>query len=280
MDASHYRGNPVDNPGLPSYIERTVINDKIGGSLAYPILLNNNRSVIGTASVYASHDEDRYHNQQTGAQIGLRSQVRVMQLQADYTDVQTGQVRRASVNVTKAFDILGASKSGDSNVPGSITTNPAPINFVRTGASFSQTNDWPMKIGTSVSLTSQYSPVSLPTSEQISFGAQRFAQGYQSGEASGDSGWGAMFEINRTFTPGFTYPQTFVPYISFDLARLYLHAGTPAPSKLSSIAFGFRISDAKHYTLDLSPGKAVGDAPVESASRSPRINTTFSSQLN
>ncbi|MFM0501697.1 ShlB/FhaC/HecB family hemolysin secretion/activation protein [Paraburkholderia caffeinilytica] len=280
IDASHYRGNPTDNPGLPSYIARTVINDKVGGSLAYPILLSNKQSVIGTASVYASHDEDRYNNHDTGAQIGFRSQVRVLQLQADYTNVETGQVRRASINVAKAFDILGASKSGDSNVPGSPVTNPASINFVRTGASFSQTNEWPLKIGTSVSLTGQYSAVSLPTSEQISFGAQRFAQGYEPGEASGDSGWGAMFEINRPFTPGFTYLRTFIPYVSFDMARVYLHAGTPSPSKLSSIAFGFRISDAKYYSLDLSVAKPIGDAPVESASRSPRINATFSYQLN
>ncbi|MFL9907116.1 ShlB/FhaC/HecB family hemolysin secretion/activation protein [Paraburkholderia sp. RL17-337-BIB-A] len=280
IDASHYRGNPVDNPGLPSNIERTVINDKLSGSLTYPILLNNQHSLIGTATVYASHDEDRYHNGDTGAQLGFRSQVRVMQLQADYTSADPGQVRRASINVAKAFDILGASKSGDSNVPGTIVTNPASITFVRSGASFSQTNEWPLKIGTAVSLTGQYSAVSLPTSEQISFGAQRFAQGYQPGEASGDSGWGAMFEINRAFTPGFTYLRTLTPYISFDMARVYLHAGTPSPSKLSSIAFGFRISDAKYYSLDLSVAKPIGDAPVESASRSPRINATFSYQLN
>ncbi|CAD6508826.1 ShlB/FhaC/HecB family hemolysin secretion/activation protein [Paraburkholderia metrosideri] len=280
IDATHYRGNPVDNPGLPGYVQRTVINDKVGGSLAYPLKLSNTQSVIGTASVYASHDEDRYNNQQTGAQLGFRSQVRVMQLQADYTGVDTGQVRRANISVSKAFDILGASKSGDSNVVGSPVTNPASINFVKSAASFSQTNEWPMKLGTAVSLTGQYSAVSLPTSEQISFGAQRFAQGYQPGEASGDSGWGAMFEINRPFTPGFTYLRTLVPYISFDMARVYLHAGTPSPSRLSSIAFGFRISDAKYYTLDLSVAKALGDAPVESPSRSPRINATFSYQLN
>ncbi|MFM0660914.1 ShlB/FhaC/HecB family hemolysin secretion/activation protein [Paraburkholderia sediminicola] len=280
IDASHYRGNPTDNPGLPSYIARTVINDKVSGSLTYPILLSNTRSLIGTATVYASHDEDRYNNQDTGAQIGLRSQVRVMQLQADYASAEPGQVRRASINVAKAFDILGASKAGDSNVPGTTVTNPASINFVRTGASFSQTNEWPLKIGTAVSLTGQYSPVSLPTSEQISFGAQRFAQGYQPGEASGDSGWGAMFEVNRAFTPGFTYLRTLTPYVSFDMARAYLHAGTPSPSRLSSIAFGFRISDAKYYSLDLSVAKPIGDAPVESASRSPRINATFSYQLN
>jgi hemolysin activation/secretion protein len=64
------------------------------------------------------------------------------------------------------------------------------------------------------------------------------------------------------------------------MTRVYLHAGAPSPSKLSSIAFGFRISGAKYYSLDLSVAKAIGDAPVESASRSPRIDATFSLQLN
>jgi hemolysin activation/secretion protein len=280
IDATHYRGNPVDNPGLPSYVERTVINDKLSGSLSYPLLLNNTQSVIGTVSAYASHDEDTYHNTINDAQIGLRSQVRVMQLQADYTSVDPNQVRKASVNVAQAFNVLGASKAGDSNIPGVVETNPASLTFTRTGASFSQTNEWPLKIGTAIAMTGQYSPDSLPTSEQISFGAQHFAQGYEPGEASADSGWGASFEVNRGFTPGFTYLRTFTPYVSFDMARVYLHAGTPAPSRLSSISFGFRISDAKYYTLDLSVAKAVGDAPVESASRSPRINATFSYQLN
>ncbi|WP_118179040.1 ShlB/FhaC/HecB family hemolysin secretion/activation protein [Paraburkholderia phosphatilytica] len=280
LDASHYRGNPVDNPGLPSYVQRTVINDKLGGSLAYPLLLSNTQSLMGTVTAYASHDEDRYRNQITGAQIGLQSQVRVLQLQADYASVQTGQVRKLSVNVAKAFDILGASKSGDSNVPGVVTVNPASIDFVRTGATFTQTNDWPHGFGTALSLTGQYSPDSLPTSEQISFGAQRFALGYQPGETSGDSGWGASFEVNRAFGLGFTYLKSITPYVAVDTARVYLHAGTPAPSKLASVALGFRITDAKYYSLDLSVAKPVGDAPVESASRSPRINATFSYQLN
>lgn len=62
------------------------------------------------------------------------------------------------------------------------------LTFVRSGASFTQSDEWPLKIGTVVSLTGQYSPDALPTSEQISFGAQRFALGYQPGEVSGDSG--------------------------------------------------------------------------------------------
>ncbi len=279
INASHYHGNPVDNPGLPSYVTRTVVNDKLGVSAAYPLYLSNARSLVGTMSAYASHDENSYLNTLTGATLSLRSQIRVVQAQLDYVASRSGQTRRASLNIAKAFDLLGASKTGETNVPGVIETNPVSLTFVRTGASFSQTNEWPFKIGTAVALTGQYSPDSLPTSEQIAFGAQRFGLGYEPGEASGDSGFGASFEINRAIAVGTRYLQSFTPYVSFDMARVYLHTGPAAPAKLSSVALGFRISDSKHYNLDLSIAKAVGDAPIESPSRGPRLNATFSYQL-
>jgi hemolysin activation/secretion protein len=61
---------------------------------------------------------------------------------------------------------------------------------------------------------------------------------------------------------------------------VFLHGGTANPRRLSSVGIGFRVSDAKHYSIDLSVAKAVGDAPVESSSRSPRINATLSYQLD
>ncbi|MBU6489274.1 MAG: ShlB/FhaC/HecB family hemolysin secretion/activation protein [Burkholderiales bacterium] len=279
LNGSHYRGNPVDNPGLPSSIRRTVVSEKLGLAAAYPLYLSNTRSLMGTLSAYASHDENSYLNTLTGATLSLRSQVRVVQAQIDYADTRQGQTRRASLNVAKAFDVLGASKAADTNLPGVTETNPVSLTFVRTAASFSQTNEWPFKIGTAIALTGQYSPDSLPTSEQIAFGAQRFALGYEPGEAAGDSGFGASFEVNRAIAVTSRYLQTLTPYISFDMARVYLHTGPTAPNKLASLALGFRISDNKHYNLDLSIAKAVGDAPIESPSRSPRLNATFSYQL-
>lgn len=280
VDASHYRGNPTDNPGLPSYVKRTVVNDKIGLSTSYPILLSNQRSLLATVSGYASHSEDNYQNQLGGQYIGLRSQVRVLQAQMDYTTIRPSSVTKLSLNVAKAFDILGASKSAETNIAGSTQTNPASITFVRTGGTLVQTNQWPYKIGTTVQLTGQYSAVSLPTTEQIAFGAQRFALGYEPGEASGDSGWGMSAEINRQFTVGYAYLKSITPYIAYDMARVYLHAGTPQPNRLSSVGIGVRVSDGQHYNLDLNVAKAVGDAPIESASRSPRINASFSYQLH
>ena len=43
---------------------------------------------------------------------------------------------------------------------------------------------------------------------------------------------------------------------------------------------GFRLSDAKHYNMDLSLARALADASIESASRNPRLNATLSCQLN
>ena len=68
---------------LPGYVQRTVINNKIGGSLAYPLLPSNSQSLMGTVSACASHDEDDYHNTINGAQIGLRSQIRVLQVRSE-----------------------------------------------------------------------------------------------------------------------------------------------------------------------------------------------------
>jgi len=281
VDASHYYGHPVDNPGLPSFVERTVVNDKVGLSASYPFILSNSRSLVGTAGAYASHDEDRFKNTITGALLGQRSQVRVTTLQLDYTGVDTGTVRRASINVAKAFDVLGASKTAETNIPGVVTINPISLTFVRTGATISQTNEWPYKIGTSIAATGQYSPDSLPTSEQIAFGGQRFALGYQPGEVSGDSGWAASAEVNRPFAIGLAFMKSVTPYVSVDTAHVYLHGGTAKPSRLASVGVGFRVSDAKYYSLDLSLAKPVGDAPVEgNGSRSPRVNATFSYQFN
>ncbi|SAK54183.1 exported heme utilization-like protein [Caballeronia fortuita] len=55
----------------------------------------------------------------------------------------------------------------------------------------------------------------------------------QPGEASGDSGWGALFELNRPMDAGMTYLKTLTPYVMMDAARVFLHGGTASPRRLS-----------------------------------------------
>jgi hypothetical protein len=71
--------------------------------------------------------------------------------------------------------------------------------------------------------------------------------------------------------------QRFMPQIPFDTARVHLRAGTPSTSRPSSIASGFWIWDAQHYSRDLWAAKAIGDRPVESASCTSHANASSSS---
>lgn len=74
--------------------------------------------------------------------------------------------------------------------------------------------------------------------------------------------------------------KSITPYIAYHMARVPLHTGTPSPSRRSSVGIGVRFADSRYYSLDLNIAKPVGDAPVESASRSPRVNAALSYQLN
>jgi hemolysin activation/secretion protein len=280
LDASRFRSSPRDTLGLPNDVQRTVQQDKIGITASYPIILSNTRSLSVDSAFYGVTNQDQYTNKDTGAYLGLRSQARVLQASVNWVSVSDKIVRRASLVVGKGFDALGASKEGYSNVPGTQVSNPIDLSFVRVGGSASQTNQLPFGLATVASTTGQYSAQTLPSSEQITFGAQRFALAYEPGEAAGDKGWAGSLELNRGFNFTAKYLKSLVPYVSYAIATTYVNNNPQGPARLQSIALGMRVSDSKYYSLDLSVAKPVGDAPVESHSRTPRINATFSYQLD
>ncbi|WP_347554377.1 POTRA domain-containing protein [Robbsia sp. KACC 23696] len=279
VDASRFSGEPRTTPGLASNVHRRTEQDRVGVTLSYPIILNNTRSLTVNGSGYAVRNDDRY-SADGGAIVGLRSQSRVLQTEIVYAESQPKLSRRVSLTVGKGIDALGASREGYTNVIGATVANPVDLSFFRIGASAMQTNQWPLGFATVVSATGQYSAQALPTSEQITFGGQRYALAYQPGEAAGDKGWGTSAELNRTFTFSMKYLKTWVPYISYALARTYLNVPGTLPLDLQSLALGFRVSDSRFYSLDLSVAQPVGDKPSGSSTRSPRVNATFSYQLD
>ncbi|MGI4858608.1 MAG: ShlB/FhaC/HecB family hemolysin secretion/activation protein [Janthinobacterium lividum] len=283
-DVSRYRGAPDATLGLPDYVQRTVKQDKEGLSLAYPLILSQTRSLNLSGTAYGVANEDRYTNRDNGASLGLRSQARVLQTDLAWAD-STGAgraavVTRAAVTIAKGIDALGASKNGYTNVAGAAPDNPVDLNFLRIGASASQTRSLPLGFAAMLSATGQQSRQSLPTSEQITFGGQRFGLGYEPGEAAGDSGWGAALELSRPFSINTAFLKALTPYLSYAIARTYLSHSSVPPARLATIAAGMRVSDSHYYSLDLSVGLPVGDTPVESSSRKPRVNATFSYQLD
>jgi hemolysin activation/secretion protein len=102
---------------------------------------------------------------------------------------------------------------------------------------------------------------------------------YDPGEASGDSGWGVSLELNRKWPLGYAYLKALTPYLVAQLAHVSVHQGSLPIDRLGSAGVGLRLSDDRHYAVDLTVAQPFGDRPLEAGRRRPRINLAFSYQL-
>ena len=275
ITASHYRGVPENTSLIPLGFESRYVNDskRLGGTLSYPVILNNRHALTLTGGFYANSQFERYTQAVqpgVGNKIELSTSVRVASAEASYLQRGTGVTRSATLSVFKGFDALGANRQNNLN----------DLSFWRTRLLVSQANDLPFGFGMALSAGGQYSGNRLASSEQISFGGLFFGLGYPAGEVAGDKGWGASAEINRMFTVDFTYLKTLQPFIVTDMARVYSNSVSLSHRNLQSVAIGLRFSDRRYYTMDVSVAQPVGDKPTNASHRSPRINLLWSYQFD
>ncbi|AIY40102.1 putative activation/secretion signal peptide protein [Collimonas arenae] len=279
INASDYRAQP-QNAALAPLNYLTQYQTKtthVGGSLSYPVILDNTHSLTVTGGAYSAENSQTYTPAPLYAPITvtLSSQVRVLSAEAAWVDVKTSpeklqQTRQLSVGVYKAIDGLGNKSKG----------NNVDVGFTRVTLQASQSNQLPGGFGVAIAASTQYSSNILPTSEQIGFGGKLFGLAYPAGEVAGDKGWGISAEVNRLFPMSYTYLKSVQPYFLVDHSRVYSNAGPLTHDTLGSVALGVRFSDAHYYTLDLSVAKPVANIPVNSNSRSLRFNAMYSYQLD
>lgn len=271
LDASHYRGVPHDQTLIDDNLTRHIDNKRAGATLSYPFVLNNQRRLVGSGGVYAVENSDSYQSTVSAANATSKVNIRVVNAQLSYNETTPKQARSASIAIYKGINGLGADQSSNSPALG-----PYDLGFTRYVASASQSFVLPHQFGVVLAATGQYSPNTVPTPEQATFGGTRFGLGYPAGEVAGDSGWGASIEFNRLFRTGFAWLKTVQPYVEADTARVYLNRGQLQHDRLASLALGVRVSDQRHYTFDLSLAKPVADKPANSNNRSLRVNAAYS----
>ncbi|HJR74516.1 MAG TPA: POTRA domain-containing protein [Luteimonas sp.] len=278
LDASRFRGEPDDRQ-LPDFLRHDVSQDRYSFSLRYPLLLRPTRVLFLGGGAYAANQSDRYLNTNDGASLELQTRARVIHAEIDYASSSaTGDAsQRAGLGVSRGLDAWGASSRVITNIPGAVLGAPSDVSFTRYNLSYAQGKTWKNRIGAVFSLVGQYSGDRLPTSEQIAFGGPRYALAYDPGSASGDSGWGASLELNRSFARGSGWVKSWVPYLAGQYARVYLNRAQPAIDRLGTVALGLRLSDNKRYNIDFSVAQPTADAPLESDSgrRKTRLNLTF-----
>jgi hemolysin activation/secretion protein len=264
LNSSMYEGSS-DNQ-LPPDLTSSVFSLRLSSSLSYPILINRNESLIGTVALSTTNYEDKIQSKDTFRSITQKTNSRALAVGATYSTLSASQSRSLQLILTKGLDILGASKSAKTNfVSNQKLVNPDDISFTKLNFTISQNNAFSYGIGTSMSLSAQYSQNQLPQSERIQFGGFQYGRAFVPGFLSGDSGWGLAFELNKQLPTiyDFSYFKLVAvqPYGLFESARTIQNFDAIDSRNieyLTSLSLGLRLKADVGGTVDISLAKALG----------------------
>ncbi len=273
-DISSYKGDPDAQLSTPPAIRRFTTYKRAELSASYPLTLAQNRSLFVSGGIYGVNNGDDYLNPANGLLLTDDVRVRAVYGQAAYNTARDDQSRSLSARLVQGLKGLGASSSIRTNAPGAVPVNPAKLDFTRLVLSASQRDTWAKTWGTAVGFNAQYTPHTLPTTERVSYGSGRFGRAYTAGVIAGDSGYGLSLEGNRTFTVDTQYVKRIQPYLLLERARVSVHTGALAFSRLTSASVGARISDGTYYTVDVALSK-----PLDASFDNPRKNLRLSTLL-
>jgi len=68
--------------------------------------------------------------------------------------------------------------------------------------------------------------------------------------------------------------------VLLEAARVSTRLGEPLPRDLRSVALGLRVSDARHYSIDVALAKPTGDASLTNPLRKTRVSLQLSYRLS
>lgn len=262
VEGSGYQGG-ADEQISPD-LDRHVMSLRLSTSLSYPLMIDRNRSLIGTVGVAATNFEDKLVDTQSGRGLISETHSRAVSVSALYTELYAIQNRRLQLTLTKGLDILGAEKSVKINFPTSQPyLNPDDLEFTKLNFNVAQNNVF-SGFGTSVSIAGQYSQDQLPASERIQFGGYQYGRAFEPGFLSGDSGWGVGLELNKQWP--LLYDLSYIkllaiqPYVLFESARTFKNIEATSDTnieRLSSLALGLRFKTDIGGTLDVAMAKPL-----------------------
>lgn len=276
---SQYQGDPNEQLGVSSPLDRRTEVDRAELTATLPLRLSRTMSSVLSTGIYGVDTLDRLSNPANGAWLADESRVRALFLQWTYSEQQTDDAQQLNLKITHGLKGLGAGAAVTSNVPGIGGPSGVELAFAKLQFEASHSHRFANQLGTTASLGMQFSPDSLPNSEKVSYGGSRFARGYSPGAAAGDSGWGVGLEVNRAFAQDSVWMRQWQPYLLLEHARVYSRLATPVPARLRSVSVGLRLTNHRHYSLDLAMSKPLGDLPSDNPERHWRASLALSYRL-
>lgn len=273
VNLSHYEAQPKNRDLVPlQFNERyRTETERASVNLSYPLILTQSRTLNINGGLYAVKNATRYTRSVPAIQpvIEQQADIRAVNIELTGTEVEPKTTAQWSIGLFQGIDGMGADR----------LNSDVDLDFTRVRGSFAINHQLTENYGAAFSGMLQYSGDVLALSEQIGFGGRLFGLAYPAGEIAGDKGWGFSIELNRNFAYNGTYLKQIQPYVVADAARVYANNITLIHDEIASIGFGVRFTDQEHYSLDLSIAQPVGEIPVNSSSRSPRLNLSYAYQF-
>ena len=250
-------------------------------NVSHPWVLSSQRSAIFGASLFGVNYEKNYLYPNLGLDINDGEKVRAVQLQLNGHLTQTRTHHQSQISFTQGIDGMGAGLERSNNLNLPMQVNPAKLDFSRVALDYSVRHRLENLLGLALGVGGQYSPDALPVSERVSFGGTRYGRGYRAGEAAGDRGLGLSLEINRIFAlPQSTWLKTLEPYLMYEDAKTWFETSGLPSRRLRSSSVGIRLSDSRHYYLDLTASKPHGDASAYNPDKKVRYSLSLSYNLD
>lgn len=253
LNASEFKGK--DN-FLGNTLQDITSQRRVSVGVTHPWKLSQTSSTIIGATLFGLDYQKTYDFPTLNVTLTDREKVRAIQAHWNWQKIGTQSQQSANASLTQGFDAWGAAMERSTL----LGTNEAKLDFTRLSLDYAvrwrAKNMWGVAFGAG----GQTSPHILPTSERISFGGTRFGRGYRNGEAAGDQGVGISLEANRLFVrQNGKWLKTVEPFVLYEHAQTWFHQTSWQGQKLQSTSLGLRLSDSKHYALDVAVSKPHGD---------------------
>lgn len=253
---------------------------KLDIGVTHPWVISSTEQLSTTVGMYGVNYRKGYLVQSSQLAISDAEKTRALYAQLAWARSQGTMAQSASVFFAQGLRAMGAGLARSNSAGAAMDTNPADLGFTRISVDYAQRHRFANKLGAAFAVGGQYSPDVLPASERTSFGGTRFGRGYAAGEFAGDSGFGASAELNYQWAMDTRWLKSVEPYVMFEYAKTTQQQAGMASSLLRSTTVGLRLADNKHYAVDLSASKPMGDRSFRNPDRKLRYGLLLTYNLD
>lgn len=185
----------------------------------------------------------------------------------------SGAYQEYGLNLRRGIDIFGGSDEGDANLS---RTNAEP-NFTKLYGDIMWQRPVFSNFMVQFQAEGQWAGESLLSSEEFGFGGARMGRAFDASEISGDSGFGASFELHYVGVPE-VYKTRTIPFVFYDIGRVWNHEQGRENETASSAGLGLRLmheaSKIARIYADVYAAQPVikhQDNPLIGSGQAPRI---------